>query len=160
MEHFSATIDIIGINPFVFIPDKILEEIFVQAKQRKGSIRVMGTINGEAYTQTLIRYSGYWRLYINTNMLKDSPRRIGERIAVSIAFNPDPKEMAMHPGFYKALVANKKAKAVFDRLSPSYQSEIIRYITQLKTAPAVEKNITRAINFLLGKERFIGRDKP
>ena len=33
-------------------------------------------------------------------------------------------------------------------------------IANLKTEKSVERNVTRAINFLLGKERFVGRDKP
>ena len=57
-----------------------------------------------------------------------------------------------------ALADNKKATAVFASLSPSRQKEILRYISNLKTEQSVEKNIVRAINFLLGKGRFVGRD--
>lgn len=161
MEYrFQPTIDIIGINPFVFVPDDILEQIFNQSATRKGAIPVKGTINGSPFTQTLIKYAGAWRLYINMKMLRDSPRRVGEEIQVVIGFNPDKKEEPIHPALEKALLNNKKAKAVFEGLSPSSQKEITRYIAQLKTASSVEKNIIRAINFLLGKERFIGRDKP
>jgi hypothetical protein len=38
--------------------------------------------------------------------------------------------------------------------------EIVRYLANLKTEKALDTNIDKAINFLLGKERFVGRDKP
>jgi hypothetical protein len=39
------------------------------------------------------------------------------------------------------------------------QKEIMRYINNLKTTESVERNVERAIRFLLGKDRFVGRDK-
>ena len=92
MHPFKAEIKLIGINPFVFVPEKILSEIFKKAGKDKGHIPVCGTINGVPYTQTLVRYSGEWRLYVNTVMLKNSPKRIGETIEISIAFDPTPPQ--------------------------------------------------------------------
>ena len=68
--------------------------------------------------------------------------------------------MTMHPKLEAALNKNKKAKQSFQQLSPSRQKEIIRYINFLKTEESVERNIKRAVQFLTGKERFVGRDKP
>ena len=66
----------------------------------------------------------------------------------------------MHPKLQAAIAQNKKAKAVFDTLPASRQKEIVRYIANLKSEESVSRTITRAIQFLLGKARFIGRDKP
>lgn len=49
---------------------------------------------------------------------------------------------------------------MFEKLSPSKQKEIVRYITNLKTEKSVDKNVSRAINILLGKDQFVGRDEP
>ncbi len=157
---FSATIDIIGINPFVFLPDPVLQDIFAQAGKEKGPIPVKGKVNGKPYQQTLVKYSGEWRLYINMKMLKNSPRRIGELIELSIQFDPESRAINPPASFVKALKENKEAKDVFDDLTASRKSEIARYLARLKTEAALEKNIKRAINFLLGKESFVGRDKP
>lgn len=158
--QFKAEINIIGINPFVFVPDKVLEKIFKQAGKEKGSIPVKGTINNNAYRQTLVRYDNAWRLYINTTMLKNSPKRIGEIIDITIAFDDESRDIPAPPSFLKALKANKAANAVFKTLSPSLQKEIVRYLARLKTPESLEKNITQAIQFLLGNERFIGRQLP
>ena len=160
MEKFEAKLEIIVGNPFVFVPARILDHIFQQANRNKGPIPVRGTINGKHYQQTLVKYNGAWRLYVNLNMLENSPRRIGEMIKVQIAVDPSDRTIKPHPKLSKALAVHPAAKKVFEGLAPSRQKEIIRYISNLKTEESVERNVARAINFLLGKERFAGRDKP
>ena len=160
MQKFRAKIELIGINPFVFVPGKILKEILRQSGKDKGPIPVSGSVNRKSYKQTLVKYSGDWRLYINTTMLKDSPKRIGETIDVTIQHDPADRTILPHPGFAKALEENRDARIVFDSLPASRQKEIVRYIAALKTPESVRKNIQRAIGFLTGDGRFVGRDKP
>ncbi|WP_430401813.1 YdeI/OmpD-associated family protein [Fluviicola sp.] len=155
---FKAVIEIIGINPFVFVPKPILEELFREFGKDKGPIPIKGMINGTDYKQTLVRFNGEWRLYINTIMLPKSPTRIGEEVEISIAIDSSDRTILPHPKLVKALTENPQANEVFVRLIPSLQNEIVRYIANLKTEASVERNVIKAINFLLGKERFIGRD--
>jgi hypothetical protein len=158
--QFKAAIHIIGINPFVFVPPKILAAIFKQAARDKGPMPIKGNINGNAYKQTLVKYSNEWRLYINTTMLKNSPKRIGEQVEITIAFDTNSREIEMPTTFAKALKANKEATLVFEKLTPSRKKEIIRYLANLKTKESLERNIIKAIGFLLGKEKFVGRENP
>lgn len=160
MDTFKARLDIIGINPFVFVPDKVLAKVFGDAQKDKGHIPVCGTVNGKSYIQTLVRYKGNWRLYINTTILPNSPKRIGETLIVTIQFDPRDRTIEPHPRLVEALNKNQKAKKVFEGLSPSLQKEIIRYISYLKTEESILSNVKRAVGFLLGKNRFVGRDKP
>lgn len=157
---FTATIEIIGINPFVFLPDAVLQAVFGQAKKDKGKIAVTLTIDGHSFIQTLVKYSGEWRLYLNTPMRKAAGKDVGDTAEFSVAFDPNPREIAMHPKLAAALQNNPEAQNVFDHLPPSRRLEIVRYISFLKTEESIDKNVTKAINFLLEKERFIGRDKP
>jgi hypothetical protein len=157
MKKFSAHIEIIGINPFVFVPEKILAALFKQAGKDKGPIRVKGTVNGDGYRQSLVRYKGHWRLYINTTMLKDSPKRIGEKIVLTIEFDPEERVVEMPPKLAAALKANKKAERAFEGLTASRRKEIVRYIANLKTEESVERNVERVISHLAGRERFAGR---
>ena len=160
MNKFKADIEIIGINPFVFVPDRILKNIFKQADKDKGPIPIRGTINGQPFKQTLVKYRGDWRLYINTTMLKNSPKRIGETVAIEVEFDPVSRNIKPHPKLILAFKQNKEAKKIFDNFPPSRQNEIIRYISSLKTEESVIRNIKRAIDHLVGKDRFVGRDKP
>lgn len=158
--EFSALIKIIGINPYVSVPQEILNAIFNEANKDKGPIPICGTVNDKPYLQTLVKYSDEWRLYINTIMLDNSPKKIGENIQITIAFDPKERKIEMHPLLKKALAENSEANAIFEILPPSRRKEIIRYISHLKTEEKIIVNVQKAINFLLGNERFIGREKP
>lgn len=160
MFEFRAKLEIIGVNPFVYVPNEILLQIFNQAGKDKGHIPINGMINNKPYKQTLVKYSGEWRLYINTKMLKNSPKHIGDIIDITINFDPESREIQIPEKFIIALNENEEAKVIFDSLPSSRKLEIVRYLANLKKEETREKNIRRAINFLLGKGRFIGRDKP
>ena len=117
-------------------------------------------IDGHEFTQTLIKWSGAWRLYLNTPMRKAAKKDVGDVANFEIAYDPLERVVPMHPKFEKALLENKEAKKVFDGLRPSLQLEINRYFGFLKTESSVDRNVTRAIQFLLGNGRFVARDKP
>src|SRR5436190_1013148 len=107
MKTFKAKIDIIGVNPFVFLPPAVLKSIFKQAGKDKGPIPVRGTIDGHAFIQTLIKYSGAWRLYINTPMLKASQKKVGDSITLQIEFDRAERIIPVHPNLAAALNKNK-----------------------------------------------------
>ena len=156
--RFRAKIEIIGINPFVYLPENVLKSIFSQANKDKGKIPVRLKIDGHEFIQTLIKYSGHWRLYLNTPMRKAAKKDVGDSADFEVNFDPEKRNISMHPKLKKALQENKAAKKIFDNLAPSLQLEIIRYLSRLKTEASIDKNVLRAIHFLLGKDRFIGRD--
>ncbi len=160
MREFSAEIQIIGINPFVFVPTEVLEEVFEKAGKTKGKIPVRMKIEGHQFEQTLIKYSGHWRLYLNTPMRKSADREVGQAARFEVEFDPRERVVPFHPKFKKALMENAEAERIYNTLSPSLQKEILRYLSNLKAEESVDRNVLRAVNFLLGKERFIGRDKP
>ena len=69
-QSFSSKIQIIGVNPYVLLPASVLKNLFKEAGKNKGPIPVRGTLNENPFTQTLVKYSGRWRLYLNTPMRK------------------------------------------------------------------------------------------
>ena len=160
MHQFRAQLQIIDGNPYIEVPEPVLKRIFEDAGRDRSPIPVCGSINDEPYIQTLVRFRGEWRLYVNTEMLDDSPRRIGERIDVELAFDPVERRIEVHPRFEAALAANPDAREVFEGLPASRQKEILRYLASLKRAESVERNVDRAVRFLLGDGRFVGRDSP
>ena len=144
----------------VLLPENVLQKVFLQANKQKGPIPICGTLNGHPYIQTLVKYAGHWRLYLNTPMLKATNLDVGDTAKFTIEFDPTDRTIPMHPKLAVALDANKKAKTVFDALPPSRQKEIVRYISALKNEETVDRNVDRAIQFLFGNTRFIGSDKP
>lgn len=159
MIKFTATIEIIGVNPFVFLPESVLNEVFKQASKNRGKIPVKMKIDGHEFTQTLVKWKGAWRLYLNTPMRKAAQKEVGNVADFEIAYDPVTRVFPIHPKFKKALKENEQAEEIFNSLRPSLQLEINRYFGFLKTETSVDRNVDKAILFLLGKGRFVGRDK-
>ncbi len=157
---FTAKIGIIGINPFVFLPEKVLKQIFKQAKKDKGKIPLNMKIEGHSFTQTLVKYSGHWRLYLNTPMCRAAGKEVGDTARFEVCYNDNVKVIPLHPKLQKALNSDKAAKKIFDSLSPSRRLEIVRYISHLKTEESINRNVEKAVKFLKGKTRFVGRERP
>ncbi|HTD92911.1 MAG TPA: YdeI/OmpD-associated family protein [Chitinophagaceae bacterium] len=156
MKSFSTKILKIGINPYVSVPAPILKSLFVAAGKDKSPIKVCIRIKDRNFQQHLLRYKGEWRLFLNTPMRVIAGKDVGETIRLSIEYDPAERKTPVHPGFKTALSKNKKAAKIFADLTPSLQKEILRYINSLKSEEAVQRNIKKAINFLLGKEGFPG----
>ncbi|HKX83749.1 MAG TPA: YdeI/OmpD-associated family protein [Pyrinomonadaceae bacterium] len=148
MKKFKAKIFKIGINPVVDPPDRVLESIFSGAGKDKGPIAVRGRLNGAEFIQTLVKYQGAWRLYINGPMLNDSGLIVGDIAVIEIEFDPRPRDVPMVKEFAAALKRDKKAKAEFDLLSPSRRKEILRYLGSLKSEEALSRNIVRILKHL------------
>jgi hypothetical protein len=159
-KTFKAKIRIIGINPYVLLPVAVLNLIFKQAEKDKGPIPIKGKLNGKPYTQTLVKYSGKWRLYLNMPMRLAGKCDVGDVALFSVQFDTKPRTTQMPTALKKALAANSQAKIMFDRLAPHYQKEIMRYINSLKSQESIDRNVKRAIEHLLGKARFVARNPP
>lgn len=160
MKTFKAQIFIIGVNPYVLLPQTILQSIMKEADKDKGPIPVRLVLNEKAFQQTLVKYAGEWRLYLNGPMRKAADKDVGDKITIAIAYDPSDRSTPLHLKLQKALEENDAAAEKFNSLPASRQKEIARYINNLKSEESIERNVKRAINFLSGKERFIGRDKP
>ena len=152
MRRFSAKIYKLGINPVVDPPEEVLQVIFKNAGRSKGPVPVRGRINGAEFIQTLVKYAGAWRLYINGPMLSGSDLAVGDVAEIEIEYDPRPREVPMPQALAAALRKSKTARSAFDRLSPSRKKEIFKYLASLKTAGAVDRNIERVLSHLVGKE--------
>ncbi|MGQ0541480.1 MAG: YdeI/OmpD-associated family protein [Blastocatellia bacterium] len=152
MIKFAQRIYKIGINPVVDPPDDVLAAIFEQAGKSKGPIPVCGKLNGAEFIQTLVKYRGAWRLYINAEMLKASGLKVGDTANVEIEFDPRPREVPIPPEFAIVLKKDKAAKAEFDKLSPGRRKEILQYLGFLKTEESLTRNIDRVLRHLRGEK--------
>jgi len=152
MESFTAKVLIIGINPYVGIPEGVLSALFEQAGRSKGPIPVRGTLNGTRFVQTLVKYQGVWRLYLNTLMRQAARIGVGDKATVEIEFDSEPRIVPINPKFARALSKNRKAKLAFEKLAPSRQKEILRYLNSMRTEESLLRNIEKVIQHLLGKK--------
>lgn len=166
MLRFSAKIHIINGNPYVRPPDKIIEKLFDQAGKKTSPISVKGKIKGAFFQQSLVRYLGDWRLYVNMIMAKTAGIKfsksiseiVGEKVEIEIEFDDSPPTYGMVDFFKDALDKNPVAKKNWDKLIPSRKKEILRYFSWLKSDEAKQRNLEKVLRALSGKEeRFMAR---
>ncbi|HTV19923.1 MAG TPA: DUF1905 domain-containing protein, partial [Polyangiaceae bacterium] len=118
---FRATIELIGINPFVALPPRRLEALFAAAGKERGPIPVRVAIGGATFRQNLVKYRGAWRLYLNTPMRAAAGKGVGERVELDVELDAAPRIEPMPVLLRRALAANASAKAAFAALTPSRQ---------------------------------------
>ena len=148
MQNFTAKIYRLGINPVVDPPDEVLTEVFRAAGKDKGPIPVHGAIGGADFVQTLVRFQGAWRLYVNGEMLKASGLSVGAEAKIAIEFDPRPRAVPVPRSLAAALDGDKRLRIAFGNLTPSRQNEIFRYIGSLKTQQSIERNVEKILRQL------------
>ena len=136
----------------------MLKELFKQVGKTRGPIPVKGKLNGKPFIQTVVKFQGAWRLYLNTPMRQAAGIDNGDVAHVEIEFDSKPRVTPIHPGLKKLFAKNKKLKKVFDTFPPYRQKEISRYLNSLKSEESVKKNLDKVMKHLKGKERFVGRE--
>ena len=151
MQRFTATIYKLGINPAVDPPEEVLAALFESAERDKSPLPVRGKIAGAEFTQTLVKFQGGWRLYVNGEMLTASGSGVGDEIEVEIEIDPRPRNVAMPVRLRDALKFDKKAKIAFGELPPSRQKEIFKYINSLRTEESIARNVEKILQQLKGK---------
>ena len=149
--HFRAKIAIIGVNPYVLVPDAHLQALFVAAGRDKGPLPIALRIGACAFKQNLVRYQGAWRLYLNQPMRDAAGKDVGDIIALGVRFDPEPRVERMPTALARALKQDRVARAAFAALPPSRKKEIQRYLNALKTEASAERNAAIVIRHLRGE---------
>jgi hypothetical protein len=144
--QFRARIYKVGINPYVKVPKTITKNM----QPVRGYIPVTGTIDGHAFTQTLVPVKeGPYRLYVNGPMLKASGKTVGQTAEFEIIQDGTPvSQKHPMPEYLSERLQQNKLMNAFERLVPSRRKEIIRYLNYLKTAGARERNICKVLDAL------------
>ena len=151
MQTFVATVRKIGINPYVRVPAAIVRKLHREAKREAGPIPVKGKLQGKAFSATVVRYSGLWRLYLNTAMRDSARVDVGDEVTVGVRLDTTPRTEPFPRKLTLAFAKSKAAREAFEKLAPSRQKEILRYLNSLKRPDTLDRNIGRVIQFLEGK---------
>jgi hypothetical protein len=152
MSTFSARIQIIDINPYVKVPDPVVRKLLRDIKKAAGPIPVKGKLNGQPFVATVVKFRGLWRLYVNTPMRRAANLEVGDRADVELQVDKSTRKVPFPRKFTLALARNRKAKAAFEKLRPSRQNEILRYLNNLKQEETLIRNIVKLVRFLEGKK--------
>ena len=161
--EFSAKIELRGINPYVMVSAARARRIKADWKK---PLPVLVQVNGQPDPAWRINMmpagDGSFYLYLDGVVRTASGTDVGDTVDVSVVFDPayrgGPQD-DMLPEFAARLDDDAGAKARWDCLQPSLKKEILRYLANLKSDAARQRNIDRAIHVLGGaKARFLARD--
>lgn len=161
--HFTAAIEIYNGNPYILVSAeraKILKDGW------KKPLPVLVQVNDKPDVPWRINMmpigDGSFYLYLHGEVRKASGTKVGDRVKVDVAFDPDYRNGPMHPMpeiLRKALDENTVANQAWGKLAPSRQKEILRYFSFLKSDEARFRNLEKAMYVLNGNEgRFMARD--
>ena len=161
--YLRLRIGLRGINPYVSI------SAAQAARLRKGWRKPMPVrvqINGKPEVPWRVNMmprgdGGFW-LYLAGVVRKASGSQVGDVVGVRVQFDAQYRAGPSHPmplRFGRRLQRNRRARAGWERLSPSRRKEILRYFAALKSPAAQMRNARRAIQVLAGERgRFMARE--
>ncbi len=164
MNSFTSEIFIYGINPYMVVPDDIVEDLLRQAGKMAGPVPVRGKLDGHEFIQTLVKYRGQWMVHLNEPMRRAAGKDVGDTATMEVEYDPRPRTLPMHPALAKELKA-LGAEEAFYKQPPSRQQEILRYLSNLKSDAALQRNAHTVARRLAGEKvgglwGAIMRDKP
>jgi len=159
--RFRATIHINGINPYVTV--SAARAARLKAGWRK-PMPVLVQINGKPDTPWRINMmpmgDGAFYLYLHGTVRKESDTGVGDSVRVDVRFDAGYRggPATLPAWFAQALRKDKAALRGWDALTPSRQKEIVRYLANLKSVDARQRNRDKVLHVLGGgKQRFMGR---
>lgn len=160
--HFSAIMHITGVNPYVLVTAE--QAALLKPGWRK-PMPVLVQVNGLPVPPWPINMmpmgDGNFYCYLHGDVRKLTGTRVGDTVDITLVFDeayrPGPSDL---PAPLQALLeANPKAQANWDHLPASRQKEVVRYLLNLKSDEALQRNLARVAAALSGEPtRFLGRD--
>lgn len=161
--RFKRVIKIIGVNPYVDVmPD---EAARLKPDWRK-PMPVLVQVNGHPekpwHINMMPKGDGSFYLYLHGDVRKVSDTKVGDKVEVLVWFDNSYKEGPdnfMPDWFTQALAANRVAQTNWEKLPPSRQKEVARYLGSLKNEDAKQRNLEKVLRMLGGESgRFMARD--
>jgi len=163
---FHAVIRKEGINPYVDPPLGTGKALGV----KRGTVPVKVILEGKNFQANLVQLGvkrtkaapgTHHRLYLHGIMRKSVGKETGDRVHIELRRDIRPQMEPMNPGLARAFKKDAKAKTVFEGLSPSRQKELKRYLNNLKSPEALQRNVDKVMGYLRqSRVTWFGKKKP
>lgn len=160
--EIKSVIKIRGVNPYILVTSDQASRI---KSNWKRPLPVAVQIDGKPETPWRINMmptgDGNFYLYLRGEVRKASGTKVGDHVTARIVYDSEYGNGPQHPmpeWFNAYIEKDQTAKGNWQRLSPSRKKEVLRYLANLKSTDAKERNMKRALEVLSGKKgRFLGR---
>lgn len=145
METYKFTnrlthIDAAFMQYIIVVPDEVMERI-----DKKGRIRVKGTMNGVAFALAIQNLKTGERFFsVSAPMRKAAKIQLSVPVQVEFVL-VDENQLDVPEELTAVLEEDPEGKAVFEQLTVGYRRSLIHYITSVKN---VDSRIKRAIQLV------------
>lgn len=159
---FLATIYKVWILRHVDVPGDVAAALIAEMRRVSGTsakarakapppkhIPVVATVNRTSVKTTLVPAgAGRYRLTLNTALRKAGRVDTGEVIGVTLAYDPNSREINAPPEYLRALKGSAVAKKEFDRLPSGHRRQLLAYYQKAKSEKARTHAIEKTIDHL------------
>jgi hypothetical protein len=140
---FKATILQVGNNTGIEVPEASVERL---GSGKRPAVKV--TLNGFTYRSTIAVMGGKFLIPLSAERREKSNVKGGDKLDIILELDAEPREVAKHEEFKKALSKNKKARTFFESLSYSAKQGYALPITQAKGDDTRKRRIEKALSDL------------
>jgi Domain of unknown function (DUF1905)/Bacteriocin-protection, YdeI or OmpD-Associated len=134
-----------GTMTFVEVPPKVMAAL---GPRKRVPVRV--TINGYTFRSTNSVYGGVAYIGLRAEVRKAAGIDAGDRISVTLEYDPDSRAVEPPPDLAKALRAARLADA-FTHMSPSHQKEYVMWLEDAKRPETRERRRIKIVDTIREK---------
>jgi hypothetical protein len=127
----------------ITVPSEIVEAL---GAGKKPAVSV--TLNGYTYRSSIASMGGEFKIPVSAEVRDAAGVRAGDRVAVELALDTAPREVAVPSDFAAALDAEPAARATFERINYSEKRWFVLGIEDAKTPETRRRRIDKAIDRL------------
>ena len=115
----------------------------------KKRVKVVATIDGEAYRGSLVRMGGPRHILPVLKSIREKiGKGYGDEVEVTVAEDAEPRVVHVPDDLQQALAGDPEAAAFFQRLSYTHQREYVGWIVEAKREETRRARIERALEML------------
>ena len=180
-KTFVALIGISGINPYVEVPEEIVEALggnrarlrvrLAKAPKRGEAgrkpgpqglasgdaeqLRAIGRLSEDGWFRTSLVPSkdGPTRLYLDGWMRAEAEVGVGDAVAIWLVEDRAARDLPLPAPLAEVLAVEPRALRAWEALAPSRRREILSYLNFLKTPAALDRNVQKTLDQLLEAKR-------
>lgn len=148
--EFAAKIHKLGINPCVEVPNEIVNVLLREGNKKHAPVQVKATLNGKGLFETnVVRYSGAYRLYLNTQMRQETGVDDGDTVLIGLKYDPKQRMPPIPEELREALRKNKRAKERWRLQQSSRRKEILVYLNSVRSEDSINRQVSKIIRVFL-----------
>ena len=145
-NHFQTIVELGGKTATgLRVPDEIVDAM---GKGKRPPVIV--TIGNHSYRSTVAVMGGAYMLPLSAENRELANVSAGELVSVTLAYDPDPREVTVPDDLRAAFSESPTAKEAFEALSYSLQRRYVLSIDDAKTDETRRRRIAKTIETLTG----------